>query len=313
MDFLQYAFERMLVIRRFEERVEALFTEGVVTGTTHPAVGQEATAVGVAAALESGDWMTSNHRGHAHFLARGGDPNRMMAELFGRETGYSRGLGGSQLMADYDLGFLGGNGITAGSIPIAVGAALSAKMQKTNRIAVCFFGDGASNEGTFHEGLNLAGIWKLPVVFVCENNQYAMSTPVSDALAISHIAERAESYGFTGVTVNGNDVQEVKTAASEASTWARNGDGPTLLECKTYRLSGHSRGDPRKYRTREEEHEAHRHDPLTLASNKLKDANLLDDEAIERLENHANQVVQEAEDFARNSPFFQVTDPTLLV
>jgi pyruvate dehydrogenase E1 component alpha subunit len=313
MDFLKFAFERMLVIRRFEERVETLFTEGVVTGTTHPAVGQEATAVGVATALENGDWMTSNHRGHAHFLARGGDPNRMMAELFGRKTGYARGLGGSQLMADYDLGFLGGNGITAGSIPIAVGAALSATMQKTDKIAVCFFGDGASNEGAFHEGLNLAGIWKLPVLFVCENNQYAMSTPVGEALAIPHIAERAESYGFKGVTVNGNDVEAVKSAASEAAKLARTGGGPTLLECKTYRLSGHSRGDPRKYRTREEEHEARHHDPLTLASNKLKDDNLLDEAAIERLENHANQVVQEAEDFARNSPFLEVTDPHSLV
>lgn len=223
----------MLVIRRFEERVEELFSKGLIAGTAHPAIGQEAVAVGVCDTLRKGDYVTSTHRGHGHFLACGGDPGRMMAELFGKETGYSRGRGGSQVMADFSLGFLGANGITGGSIALATGAALSLKRQGTGGVVVCFFGDGAANQGSFHESLNMAAIWKIPVLYVCENNRYAMSMLVENSMAITDIAARADGYGIEGASVDGNDLQAVKDVTRDACKRARNGDGPTLIECKT--------------------------------------------------------------------------------
>ncbi len=259
--FVTY-YRTMLLIRLFEETVEALFSRGLIKGTTHPAIGQEAVAVGACSALRRGDCITSTHRGHGHLLARGGDPCRIMAELFGKRTGYSRGRGGSQLMADYRLGFLGANGITGGSLPFATGVALDAQLRKSDRVTLCFCGDGASNQGTFHESLNLAGVWRLPVVFLCENNGYAMSTPVQAGVPVRDIAVRAAGYGFPGVIVDGNDLFAVRDAMAEACARARRGEGPTLIEAKTYRLSGHSRGDQRKYRTREEEAAARRNDPL---------------------------------------------------
>ncbi len=260
----------MLTIRFFEETVEDLFAKGKIGGTTHPAAGQEATEVGACAALEPGDYVTSTHRGHGHMIARGGDPDRIMAELFGKEAGYSRGRGGSQLMVDLGLGFLGSNGITGSGIPIATGAALSSQYLKTGRVALCFFGDGASNQGTFHESLNMAALWKLPVVYLCENNLYAMSTPVAEGVSVPDIAARAAAYGLPGRVVDGNDVLTVRDAVAEAVARARRGEGATLLECKTYRFSGHSRGDPRRYRTPEEEATWREKDPLLRTKGELK-------------------------------------------
>ena len=292
----------MLLIRRFEETVEELFSRGRIQGTTHPCIGQEATAVGVGAALEPGDAMTSTHRGHGHFLARGGDPNRMMAEFYGRATGYSGGRGGSQLMADYALGFIGGNGITGGSIPVATGVALAMKMRSQPTVAACFFGDGASNQGTFHESLNMAGLWKLPVLYVCENNQYAMSMPVRASLPIADIATRAAGYGMPGVIVDGNDVEAVQVATAAARERAVSGGGPTLIECKTYRLSGHSRGDQRKYRTRQEEAEARDRDPINRFRERLLERGLLGDAEDQALRARVEVTVQDAIRFAEASP-----------
>jgi len=259
----QVSFYRtMLEICLFEEKVEDLFSQGLIRGTAHPAIGQEAIAVGVCSVLKKHDYITSTHRGHGHFLARGADMRRIMAELFGKQSGYSRGRGGSQLMADFALGFLGSNGITGGGLPLATGVGLSVKQRKTGRAVVCFFGDGASNQGTFHESLNMAGIWKLPVVYVCENNGYAMSMPVAKSIAVPDIAARATGYGFPGVIVDGNDFKAVRVAARAALIRARRGEGPTLIECKTYRLSGHSRGDQCVYRPREEEALWRRRDPI---------------------------------------------------
>jgi len=295
-------YRTMLVIRYFEEKVEKLFSDGVIRGTTHPAIGQEAVAVGVCSALRKGDYVTSTHRGHAHFMARGGDPNRMMAELFGKATGYSGGRGGSQLMADYATGFLGGNGITGGSIPVATGAALSAQLRGTGQVAVCFFGDGASNQGTFHESLNLAGIWKLPVVYVCENNLYAMSTPVHKTIVIPHIADRAGSYGFPGIVVDGNDLLAVRDTVRAACDRARGGEGPTLIECKTYRLSGHSRGDPRHYRTREEEALWRKGCAIKRFRAVLVKRGVLDAAKDREVKRQARAAVAAAVRFARQSP-----------
>lgn len=293
----------MLLIRCFEERVEWLFARGKVKGTVHPAIGQEAIAVGVDAALQRRDYVTSTHRGHGHFLARGGDPRRIMAELFGKRTGYSGGRGGSQLMADIRVGFLGANGITGGSLPLATGVALSAKLRGTGKIATCFFGDGAACQGTFHEALNMAGLWDLPVIYVCENNQYAMSTPVSEAVAICNIADRAGGYGMPGVVVDGNDLDAVRKAMTTAVKRARAGEGPTLVECKTYRLSGHSRGDPCVYRTREEEAEWRGRDPIVRFRKVLKQEGVLSAETDKTIRREVRDVVRDAEQFARTSPY----------
>jgi TPP-dependent pyruvate/acetoin dehydrogenase alpha subunit len=259
----------MLLIRLFEEQVLLGFSpdnRNKIFGTTHAYIGQEAVAVGVCAALGKDDYITSTHRGHGHFLAKGGDPARIMAELFGKETGYSRGRGGSQHMGDLSIGHLGANGITAGGLPVATGAGLSIKYRGSEQVAACFFGDGAASEGMFHESLNMASLWKLPVVYVCENNRYAMSTPVAKAVSVPDIAARASSYGMEGVIVDGMDVVAVAAAAHSAVAKARAGGGPTLLECKTYRFAGHSKSDPCVYRTREEEDAWKARDPLLLVT-----------------------------------------------
>jgi len=235
--------ETMLRIRRFEEKVEVLYAAGKLPGMPHGCTGQEATAAGVCAALEPGDLVASTHRGEGHLIARGADLYRLFAEVLGRRDGYSGGKGGAFHIADLSIGFLGTTGIVGAGIPIAVGAALAARMQGTQSVAVAFFGDGASNQGAFHEALNLAGLWKLPVVFACENNLYGMFTAQSRHQAIVDIAGRAQSYGFPGEIVDGNAVLEVWKAASRAIARARAGEGPTLLELKTYRLCGHFGAD----------------------------------------------------------------------
>jgi len=297
------------MIRLFEEAIERLFLAGRIMGTAHTCIGQEAVAVGTAAAIEARDAMTTTHRGHGHFLARGADPKRVMAELFGRETGYSRGRGGSQMMMDPSIGFFGANGITGGSIPFATGVALDAKLRDTGRVTVCFFGDGASNQGVFHETLNLAALWKLPVLFVVENNGYAMSTPTARGLANPHIADRASAYGITGVSVDGNDFFAVRDCVAQHAAVCRAGQGPVLLECVTYRLSGHSRGDPRVYRSREEEAAAWENDPILRLETRLKADGTLTDATAKTLREKAQACVDDAIRFAESSP---LPDPASL-
>lgn len=291
----------MLTIRLFEEKVDELFAAGELKGTSHLAAGQEATAVGASFALRKDDYVTSNHRGHGHFIARGGSPDRIMAELFGRETGYSSGQGGTQHMADFSLGFLGMNGITGGMLPIAVGAAFSAKYHGDNKVALAFFGDGASNQGTFHESMNLAACYCLPIIFFCENNLYAMSTPAREMVSVQNIADRAIGYGMPGITVDGNDVDAVFAVTAQAVTRARQGEGPTLIEAKTYRILGHSRGDLRVYRTREEEAEWAKLDPIALYAQKLLTQGELTENAWMHLHEKTQRIIDDSVEFARRS------------
>lgn len=255
-------------IRAFERRIERLFAEGRIGGTAHPSIGQEACAVAIAGATRRGDWVTSSHRGHGHFIALGADLGRMMAEFFGRADGYGRGRAGSQLMSDVSLGFLGANGITAGSLPLATGAAFAFRRRGENRVVFAVFGDGSSSQGVFHESLNIAALWGLPVVFVCENNGYGMSTPTASAVALGSVLPKAAGYGITAMSADGNDIDAATAVLREARATAL-ARGPVLVELSTYRLCGHSKGDPRVYRTREEEAEAAKRDPIPRYAAKL--------------------------------------------
>jgi len=293
----------LMLIRAFEERVLQLVSDGSIRGTTHPYVGQEAVAVGACMALRADDWVVSTHRGHGHLLAKGGDPNRLMAELFGKAAGYGGGKGGTQHMADFAVGHLGSNGVTGGGIPIGTGAALSAQMRGTSQVVAVFFGDGAANQGTFHESLNLASLWRLPAIYVCENNLYAMSTPMRDACAIEHIADRAAAYGMPGVQADGMDVLAVAAAMHAAVEHARAGRGPTLIECKTYRFLGHSKSDQRAYRSREEEAAWRERDPITRLRAVIAARGLASATDVDAIERDAVAAVDAAVDFARRSPF----------
>lgn len=287
----------MLKIRKFEERLNQLYDEGYIQGTIHLYVGQEGVAVGACAALREDDYITSTHRGHGHFIAKGGDIKRILAEIRGLEEGYCRGRGGTQHMADFATGHLGSNGITGGQIPVATGAALAAKMRGRDHVVLCFFGDGAANEGVFHESLNMAAVWELPIVYVCENNLYAMSTPVEAAFKTKDIATRAAAYGMPGCVVDGMDVIAVARDVREAVDRARQGKGPTLVECKTYRFLGHSRSDARIYRTRQEEEAWKERDPIKLLSEKLAKEGLTQDK-LNTIEDRAMKEVDEAVEFA---------------
>jgi acetoin:2,6-dichlorophenolindophenol oxidoreductase subunit alpha len=270
IDQLRTALRKMHLIRRFEEAAEDAYMRGLSYGTMHLSIGQEATAVGVCAALTDADYITSTHRGHGHCIAKGADVARMYAEFLGRETGYCHGRGGSMHIADPSKGNLGANGIVGGGIPIAVGAALSAKKRGAGAVAVSFFGDGANNEGAFHESLNIASIWKLPVIFVCENNQYGMSMSAERSTAVRDVAQRASAYGMPGVVVDGNAFAEVAQAAFGAVDRAKLGEGPTLIEAKTYRTRGHSRSDRNRYRTKEEIESWRRRDPIVMFESELE-------------------------------------------
>lgn len=295
---------QMELIRSFEERVEKLFQQGKIHGTMHLCIGQEATAVGVCAVLHEEDKIISNHRGHGHAIAKGMKIDRMMAELLGRATGYCKGKGGSMHIADLDKGNLGANGIVGAGLPLATGAALASKMKKLGYVVVCFFGDGASNEGAFHEALNLASIWDLPVIFFCENNQYGMSGSVKEMTKVEHIADRAASYGIPGKVIDGNNLFEVIETMEEAVKRARHGDGPTLIEAKTYRWRGHSRSDARKYRTREEEaFWRNEKDPIILFRNKLMEEGFITEEDYKAIQERVMIEVEKAVEFAENSPF----------
>jgi pyruvate dehydrogenase E1 component alpha subunit len=251
-EFLKKLLQDMHTIRAFEERAEQLYGLGKVHGTMHLSIGQEATAVGASSAMEDGDYLLNHHRGHGHCLSWGSDVNRMMAEFLGKEDGYCRGRGGSMHIADVESNNLGANGIVAGGVPIAIGVGLSIKMRKTEQVCLVIFGDGAANEGAFHESLNMASIWKLPVVYLCENNQYAMSMPMPKAFNVENISSRSAAYNIPGETVDGNDPLAVYLAVKAAADRARRGEGPSLIESKTYRYKGHSRSDKQAYRTREE-------------------------------------------------------------
>ena len=293
---------QMYLIRAFEEKAEQLYAMGKVHGTMHLSIGEEASAVGAVAALRPDDFILSTHRGHGHCIAKGADLNRMMAEFMGKETGYCRGRGGSMHIADVEGGNLGANGVVGGGIPIAVGVGLSMKMQKRDQIVLCFFGDGAANLGPFHESLNMAAIWKLPVVYVCENNQYAMSFSVKKAFAIERISDRAAAYGMPGVTVDGNDLLAVYEAVSQAVGRARAGEGPSLIENVTYRWRGHSKSDANRYRTREEIETWKQKCPIRRFRSQLIEEGVLTEEEANQIEREAYAVIEAAVAFAEASP-----------
>ncbi|MEW5936159.1 MAG: thiamine pyrophosphate-dependent dehydrogenase E1 component subunit alpha, partial [Bacillota bacterium] len=272
-------------------------------GFVHLYIGEEAIAVGVCSNLTDQDYITSTHRGHGHLIAKGGDIRFMMAELFGRKTGYCKGKGGSMHIADVDLGILGANGIVGAGLPIAAGAALACKQLGKDAVAVCFFGDGASNRGTFHEALNLASIWKLPAVFVCENNMYAISLSQKFHQNIKDISDRATAYGVPGFSVDGNDVVAVYEAAYEAVRRARRGDGPTLIECKTWRHRGHFEGDPRVYMDPKEHEEWLGRDPLRRLERKLLELGYATEQDLPEYEKEVVASVEEAVRFAEESPY----------
>jgi len=295
--------KKMLEIRFFEEKVFDLYTQNVVPGTIHLYAGEEAVAVGVCSVLRKDDYITSTHRGHGHCIAKGADLKRTMAEILGKKTGYCKGKGGSMHIADFTIGMLGATAVVGAGIPIAVGAGLSIKLRKTDQVVACFFGEGASNQGTFHESINMASIWKLPVIFVCENNLYAMGTRQSRVMAIENVADRATAYGIPGVVADGNDVMAVCEATWKAVESARKGDGPTLIECKTYRQKGHSRVDPAKYRPKEEVEEWLAKDPVKRFKERLLQANVLTEVEIQQIENEVSLEIEEAVKFAMESPF----------
>ncbi len=294
-------YRRMFLIRQFELRAIHERRGGLIPGFIHSCVGQEATAVGACAALRSDDVITSTHRGHGHLIAKGGDPRYMMAELAARSTGYCGGKGGSLHIADFDLGILGANGIVAGGIPMAVGAGLAFQMRGEDRVALAFFGDGAVNEGAFHEAANLAGLWKLPVIFFCENNLYGEGTPQHKQAPIRDLALRAAGYGFPGVIVDGNDVMAVYDATREAVERARRGLGPTFIEGKTYRYRGHYEGDPMIYRSQEEMDRWRQRDPVHRWRQRLRSDYDVNDEVVRDIEAHVQQQLDEAVAFARAS------------
>ncbi|MFQ5856137.1 MAG: thiamine pyrophosphate-dependent dehydrogenase E1 component subunit alpha [Anaerolineae bacterium] len=301
-DKLIWMYRRLVSIRAFEERAIELFKAGELPGFLHSQIGQEAVPVGVCAALRDDDYITSTHRGHGDVIAKGARLDRMMAELYGKEPGYCRGKGGSMHIADFKLGIMGANGIVGGSIPIATGVGVSIQMQGTDQVVVCFFGDGGANQGSFHEALNLASTWNLPVVYICQNNQYAESTPQMTHQKIKDIAVRAKAYEMPGTAVDGNDVVAVYETAQGAVDRARAGEGPTLIEAKTYRILGHYVGDPGVYRPEGEVEYWKTRDPIEIHRARLLDQDILTIEEIQATEDEARTAVEEAVAFARQSP-----------
>ncbi len=301
---LMEMYQRMVTIRTFDRRAVEEFHEGNIPGVVHSYIGEEAVAVGVCSALRREDRITSTHRGHGHTIAKGADIRLMMAELFGRSNGYCRGKGGSMHIADFSVGMLGANGIVGAGLPIATGAALAAKMEGGDGVAVCFFGDGASNEGAFHSSLNLASIWKLPAIFVCENNGWAVSVPSTYALPVEDVAVRSVAYGIPGVTVDGTDVLAVYEAAQEAVRRARAGEGPTLLECKTYswRIHSEQRGNPEDPRPQEAKELGPQNDPIAEFARRLAEQGVVTSGVLQQIHQEVESAVDEAIEFAKNSP-----------
>ena len=293
---------QMMLIRAFEESSEQLYLQGMIHGTMHLSIGQEGSAAGACAALRPTDYILSTHRGHGHCIAKGARVDQMMAEFFGKESGYCRGRGGSMHMADVDTGNLGANGIVAGGVPMAAGVGLSIQMQRQDRVALVFFGDGATNEGAFHESLNFSAIWNLPVIYFCENNQYAMSMAITRASKIEKLSDRAAAYGIPGVTIDGNDLLAVYRATREAVERARSGGGPTLIEARTYRWKGHSKSDKQRYRTKEEVKEWQERDPIARLAQKMIEASILTEDDLAKLQARVEQEIAEAIEFAKASP-----------
>jgi len=298
-------FRMLVTIRRFEETLRDLFFQAQIPGFVHVSIGEEAVPTGVCAALTGTDYITTTHRGHGHMLAKGGAPKLMMAEIFGKRTGYCKGKGGSMHIVSYDLGILGANGIVGGGIPIAAGAALASSFRGNDSVAVAFFGDGASNEGTFHETANLAGLWKLPMVFVCQNNCYAEFTPTSESTAVKDIAVRAQGYSMPGVIVDGNDVLAVYEAATAAVARARRGEGPTLIEAKTYRWEGHVVGEEAfmgQYRPADEIRAAKQRCPIVLFTNKILETGFIAPAELDHIASEVQHEITTAVEFAQSSP-----------
>ena len=304
---LEALYRTMLRIRRFDEGVIDLFKEGLVKGTAHSYVGQEAVAAGAYATLGKDDFVVSHHRGHGHCIAKGASLAKMMAELMGRVTGYCKGLGGSMHIADLDLNILGANGIVGAGIGIGTGAALSNKMRGNGAVGIAFFGDGATNEGIFHECLNIGSLWKLPVVYLCENNQYGLSTSIKDSTSIDRVSKRSAAYSMPGVTVDGNDVLAVNAAVQEAVARARKGDGPTLIEAMTYRYGDHSmRANLPSYRTDDELSEWRKRDSIARFEDLLQSKHKFKTETFERIRAEVEAELAAAREFAIASP-----EPTL--
>lgn len=304
VELLLNMYDQMLQIRLFEEKIVEMYSRGIMPGLAHLYIGEEAVAVGTCAALNEDDYITSTHRGHGHCIAKGASMDKMMAELFGKQDGYCGGKGGSMHIADFEKGILGANGIVGGGIPIAAGAGLGVKIQKMDRVVVCFFGDASSNQGSFHESANLASVWKLPVVYVCENNGYGISVSQKKHQAIKDVASRAAGYNMPGCVVDGNDVMAVYEVVTEAVARARAGDGPSLVECKTYRWRGHHEGDPNRgarYRTTEEMAEWMAKCPIERAK-KILLAQGVAQAKIDEIKKRIDQEIEEAVAFAEKSP-----------
>ena len=301
-------YTKMVRIRTFEKEANFLFLQGKLPGTLHQYDGQEAVAVGTCTNLRRDDYITSTHRPHGHSIAKGVDVKKMMAELFGKETGCCHGKGGSMHMCDMSVGVPPAIAIVGAGIPIAVGLALSFRLKKTDQVVACFFGEGASNQGAFHEGLNLASLWSLPVIFICENNLYAASTHVSKAMVVENVSTRASAYGMPGKTIDGNDVITIYREIGEAVRRARRGEGPTLVECKTYRHRGHSRSDPGNYRPKEEVERWLKRDPIRILEQTLLDRGISDETELRGIREAVASEIEEAVIFSENSP---MPDPEL--
>ena len=301
-DLLFDLLKKMLEIRYFETAVDKIYMEARIRGTGHLSIGMEAGPVGCIKAINSSDLITSNHRGHGHCIAKGASLKLMMAELFGKENGYCRGRGGSMHIADIKTGNLGANGIVGGSFGIATGAAFAAKKMNTNQIVLCFFGDGASNQGIFHESINIASIWKLPIIYVCENNQYGMGFPIKKAINVEKISDRACAYGIKGLTIDGNDVLSIYRTVSKLVNEVRSG-GPILLELLTYRWKGHSRMDSEKYRTRSEVEEWKKKCPIKRFESYLLENKIATENELRSMEQDVNIEIEDAIDFAEKSPY----------
>jgi pyruvate dehydrogenase E1 component alpha subunit len=300
-------YRMMVLIREFELRTAALYEAAEILGFVHLYAGEEAIATGVCANLTEKDYMTSTHRGHGHLIAKGGKIKLMMAELFGKKTGYCRGKGGSMHICDPDLGILGSNGIVGAGFPIATGAGLAAKVYGEKAVAVCFSGDAATNRGTFHESLNLASVWNLPVLYVCENNLYGISVCARDAMHIENIADRGTAYGMKSMVVDGNDVIAVYKAKSEALKYIREGNGPVLMECKTWRQRGHFEGDPDFvndfiYRNKEEHEHWLARDPIAILQERILDGGIAEIAELKAIDEEVRRELEEAVEFARQSP-----------
>ncbi|NNE88816.1 MAG: thiamine pyrophosphate-dependent dehydrogenase E1 component subunit alpha [Silicimonas sp.] len=297
---LKGALKKMYLIRKFEEGAEDSYMRGLIHGTMHLSIGQEASAVGTCLGLTDDDKITSTHRGHGHCIAKGADVSKMFAEFFGKETGYCKGRGGSMHIADVAKGNLGANGIVGGGLPIAVGAALTAKRLNKDYVTVCFFGDGANNEGAFHEALNMASVWKLPVIFVCENNKYGMSVSTERSTAVKSIADRAVAYAMPGHSVDGNDISDVAEAVHEAIQHARAGKGPSLIESVTYRWRGHSKSDRNRYRTKEEITDWMDRDPIPRFASLLTASGIMTKDEVAAMEAEADAEIAAAIEQAKS-------------